>query len=86
MNDARTGVVLAARDFPGCAAFHAEIPGLPIMLRPGNGHSTPTCYDMGAGVYLMIEPRGPDALEGGPSGKNAMWLRYNVEDVEAAAR
>jgi len=62
--------------------FYCTILALPILHSLENEHSKLTCCDMGAGSYLMFETGG-----GGKSvEQNPAWLRFNVEDVEAAAQ
>ena len=81
----RTGVILCTENYLDCVAFYHEILGLPLMFALDNEHSKLTSLDMGGGVYLMIETEG-HAVAGKKSlSQNPVCLRFNVDDVDAAA-
>ena len=81
----RTGVILCTERYQECVAFYSEVLSLPIMFVLDNEYSQLTCCDMGNGNYLMIE-KGGKAVSGKKSAEqNPVRLRFNVDDVAAAA-
>jgi len=86
MEFSRTGVILCTENYSQCVSFYSETLELPIMFSLNNEHSQLTCCDMGGGNYLMIE-KGGKAVPGKKSTEqNPVWLRFNVSDVEKAAK
>ena len=84
METRRTGVILCTSDYPGCVEFYKEVLRLPVLFALNQSHSVLTCFDMG-GSYLMVEPGGRANPEGKSIEESPVWLRFNVDDVEAAA-
>ncbi|MEM7224534.1 MAG: VOC family protein [Pseudomonadota bacterium] len=84
MKLARSGIILFTFHYEACVAFYGERLGLPLLFTLDNEHSKLTCFDMG-GSYLMIETGGSAEPEGKTLAQNPVWLRFNVEDVEATA-
>jgi lactoylglutathione lyase len=82
----RTGIILCTEKYNECVRFYAEIIGLPVMHTLDNEHSKLTCLEFGDGQYLMIETDGNAVPAGKSIGQNPVVLRFNVEDVEAAAK
>ena len=81
----RTGVIVFTEQYEQCVDFYRRIVGLPEMFSLDDEHSTLTCLDMG-GSYLMVETGGT-AMPGGRSIEQSPFkLRFNVADVDAAAR
>jgi len=86
MEFSRTGVILCTENYSQCVSFYSKVLELPIMFSLNNEHSQLTCCDMGSGNYLMIE-KGGIAVPGKKSTEqNPVWLRFNVNDVEEAAK
>ena len=86
MKFARTGLILCTENYRDCVSFYTGVLGLPVMYSLDNEHSQLTCCDMGQGNYLMIETGGK-AVSGKKSvAQNPVWLRFNVDDVDGAAR
>ena len=82
----RTGIILCTQNYRQCVEFYCGTLELPTMYSLDNEHSKLTCCDMGGGHYLMIETGGK-AVNGKKSlDQNPIWLRFNVDDVEDAAR
>ena len=74
------GIILQTQKFEECVHFYRDILGLPVWYEK----PTLVCLRFGAG-YLMIETGG-HAIEGQKSTKqNPTILRFNVNDVDAAA-
>lgn len=86
MQYTRTGIVLATRNYQSCVEFYSNILELPILFALDDENSNLTCCDMGGGVYLMIESTDRLSSEEEWSENNSIWLRFNVTDVEVAAR
>ncbi|MEM7348894.1 MAG: VOC family protein [Chloroflexota bacterium] len=85
MKYTRTGLILCTENYQACVDFYTQMLELPVMHAFDNDVSKLTCLDMGSGNYLMIETGGT-AIAGGKSlEQNPIYLRFNVEDVEAAA-
>lgn len=81
----RTGVILCTERYQECVAFYRDVLALPVLFALDNEHSQLTCCDMGNGNYLMIE-KGGKAVPGKKSmEQNPVRLRFNVDDVAAAA-
>ena len=86
MEFTRTGMILFTENYPECVSFYTEVLGLPIMHALDNEYARLTCCDLGGGHYLMIETDG-NAVPGRKAiAQNPVWLRFNVNDVEQAAR
>ncbi len=86
MKFTRTGVILLTENYRQCVSFYTDVLELPIMFSLDNSHSQLTCCDMGNGNYLMIE-KGGKAVRGRKSyDENPVWLRFNVDDVDDAAK
>lgn len=74
------GIILGTERFEECVAFYRDVLGLPVLFVK----ERLVCLRFGAG-YLMIETGGV-AREGRKSNaENPTMIRFNVEDVEAAA-
>ena len=86
MKFTRTGVILCTENYRDCVSFYTETLDLPVMYSLDNDHSKLTCCDTGNGNYLMIETGGKAASGRKSTARNPVWLRFNVEDVAAAAR
>jgi lactoylglutathione lyase len=75
------GIILGTERFEACVAFYRDTLGLPVWyvkehlvcLRFGNG-------------YLMIETGGVARNGRKSQAENPTMLRFNVDDVEGAAR
>lgn len=76
------GIILGTERFEACLAFYRDTLGLPVWYEKPNSL---VCLRFGDG-YLMIETGG-HAQETGrkPNSANPTMLRFNVEDVQAAA-
>lgn len=79
------GIILGTERYDECVAFYRDTLGLPVWYdKPGL-----VCLRFGHG-YLMIETGGfanknvPTQRK--PNSENPTMLRFNVKDVEAAAR
>ncbi|WP_425404229.1 VOC family protein [Hwanghaeella sp.] len=84
MRFTRLGIILFTRNYDACVHFYTGTLGLPVMYAKDEPGSKLTCCDYG-GAYLMIEGGGPDPAETKTVDQNPTKLRFNVEDVEAAA-
>jgi lactoylglutathione lyase len=74
------GIVLGTERFDACVAFYRDVLGLPVWYEK---HEL-VCLRFGDG-YLMIETGGV-ARDGRKSqSENPTMLRFNVDDVAAAA-
>ena len=81
----RSGVIVFTEQYEACVYFYRWILELPELFSLDDEHSTLTCLDMG-GSYLMIETGGM-AMPGGRSIERCpVKLRFNVPDVDSAAR
>lgn len=85
MNFTRHGIILFTENYETCVEFYTRTLGLPVMFRKDEPGSKLTCCDFG-GAYLMIEAGGPPATDKKTVDQNPTKLRFNVEDVETAAR
>ncbi len=85
MKYTRTGLILCTENYQACVDFYTNILELPVMHSFDNDVSKLTCLDMGHGNYLMIETGGNAIKDGKSLEQNPIYLRFNVEDVEAAA-
>lgn len=85
MKYTRTGLILCTEKYDECVAFYTDMLELPIMHSFDNDVSKLTCFDMGSGNYLMVETGGTAVSGGKTLAQNPIYLRFNVEDVEAAA-
>ena len=75
------GIILFTERYEACVAFYRDALGLPVVF--DKGHLI--CLGFGA-AYLMIEKEGA-AIDGAKSrAQNPTILRFNVADVEAAAK
>ena len=86
MNFSRTGLILFTENYSQCVEFYTGVLELPILYSLDNEHSRLTCCDLGGGHYLMIEQGGVAVPGRKTAAQNPVWLRFNVEDVEATAR
>lgn len=85
MDFARTGIILFTKHYDACVSFYTETLGLPVLFIADELGLKLTCCNFG-GAYLMIETDGPPpAVEKSPE-QNPTKLRFNVTDVEAAAK
>ena len=85
MQYTRTGVILCTERYEECVKFYTRVLALPVIHSLDNDHSKLTCCDMGNGNYLMIETEGKAIPQGKTLEQNPVWLRFNVDDVEASA-
>jgi lactoylglutathione lyase len=79
------GIILFTEHFDACVAFYRDTLGLPVWFeKPGL-----VCLRFGDG-YLMVETEGVANQDTPTKAKsvseNPTKLRFNVKDVEAAAR
>ncbi|MDH3379828.1 MAG: VOC family protein [Gammaproteobacteria bacterium] len=86
MEYSRTGIILCTENYRECVSFYSDTLELPVMFSLNNEHSQLTCCDMGSGNYLMIEKGGRAAPGKKSIEQNPVWLRFNVGDVEDAAK
>ena len=85
MDFARTGIILFTKHYDACVSFYTETLGLPVLFIADEPGSKMTSCNFG-GAYLMIETDGPPpAVEKSPE-QNPTKLRFNVTDVETAAK
>lgn len=74
------GIILGTKRFDACLRFYRDTLGLPVWFqKPGL-----VCLRFGAG-YLMIETGGTARDTRKPNSENPTMLRFNVDDVVAAA-
>ena len=85
MDFSRTGIILFTDQYEACVSFYVETLGLPVLFVADEPGSHLTCCDFG-GAYLMIEVDGPPSVIEKSMRQNPTKLRFNVADVEAAAR
>ncbi|MDR3472880.1 MAG: VOC family protein [Devosia sp.] len=77
---AQPGLMLFTENYAACVAFYRDTLGLPVLFDKGYL----VTLGFGSG-YIMIEKEGV-AVPGGKSrAQSPVTLRFNVEDVEAAA-
>lgn len=81
----RTGVILNTENFDACVAFYRDVFGLDVLFEDSRDDFRLTCLDF-HGSYLMIETGGIARRGGKPISENAMKLRFNVGDIDRAAR
>ena len=82
----RTGVILCTEKYDECVAFYSDVLRLPILEILDDEHSKLTVFDFGANTYLMLETGGKAIPSGKNLNQNPVWLRFNVNSVEEAAR
>jgi lactoylglutathione lyase len=75
------GIILETERFEDCVKFYRDVLELPLWYEK---HGL-VCLRFGAG-YLMIETGGAARDVRKPSNENPTTLRFNVTDVEAAAK
>ena len=85
MEFARLGIILFTSNYEACVGFYTRTLGLPVMYRKDEPGSHLTCCEFG-GAYLMIEVGGPQPAAEKSVDRNPTKLRFNVADVEVAAR
>lgn len=74
------GIILGTERYEDCVQFYRDILGLPVWYeKPGL-----ICLRFGTG-YLMIETGGMACDGRKPNSENPTMLRFNVNDVRAAA-
>ncbi len=81
----RTGVILNTEKFDACVAFYRDVFGLDILFEDSDGDFRLACLDF-HGSYLMIETGGTARPGGKPIPANAAQLRFNVDDIDRAAK
>ena len=86
MDFTRTGLVLFTEHYEQCVDFYARVLALPVLHSFDNEYAKLTTLDLGGGHYLMIETEGVSVSEGKSIEQSPIWLRFNVEDVEAVAK
>jgi lactoylglutathione lyase len=75
------GIILETERFEECVKFYRDVLELPLWYeKPGL-----VCLRFGTG-YLMIETGGTANAKRKPSSENPTTLRFNVTNVEAAAK
>ena len=79
-----TGLILCTEKYEDCVDFYANKIGLSILHSYDNEHSKLTALDMGGNSYLMVEPGGKAIPEGKTIDDNPVWIRFNVENIDAA--
>ncbi|WP_193171626.1 VOC family protein [Nisaea nitritireducens] len=84
MNFTRHGLILFTADYERCVEFYTGTLGLAVMYTKDEPGSHLTCCALGD-AYLMIEVGGPPPAARKSLEQNPTKLRFNVEDVEAAA-
>jgi len=84
MEFARAGLILFTERYAACVAFYRDILELPVIFALDRPDSVLTCFDLG-GAYLMVEPGGHARPEGKGPADTSVKLRFNVEDLDAAA-
>jgi lactoylglutathione lyase len=82
----RTGVILCTENYDECVTFYANTLQLPILEILDDEHSKLTTVEFGIDTYLMIETGGEAMPAGKTIKQNPVWLRFNVIDVDAAAK
>jgi lactoylglutathione lyase len=85
MKITRPGIILFTKNYDACVEFYTRTVGLPVLFRKDEPGSVLTCCDFG-GAYLMIEEGGTLANAQKSVDQNPTKLRFNVENVEAAAQ
>lgn len=85
MDCTRTGIILCTENYDACVAFYTEVLELPVLHKLDTEHSKLACLAFGSDTYLMIETGGCAVPGGKTMAQNPVWIRINVEDVEAAA-
>ena len=75
-----TGIILGTERFDACVAFYRDVLGLPVWFTKDDL----VCLRFGA-AYLMIETGGVAVDPNKNNGQNPTILRFNVDDVAAAA-
>lgn len=74
------GIILGTQRYDACLEFYRDILGLPVWYEKEGL----VCLRFGDG-YLMIETGGVARDQRKTNGENPTMLRFNVDDVEAAA-
>ena len=82
----RTGVILCTEKYDECVVFYSEMMNLPIIEILDDEHSKLTVLSFGKNTYLMIETGGKAISAGKDLSQNPVWLRFNVNNVEDAAK
>ena len=85
MEYTRQGIILFTVNYEECVKFYTETLKLPVLYRKDEPGSVLTCCDFG-GAYLMIEVGGTLMTEQKSVAQNPTKLRFNVDDVEQAAK
>jgi lactoylglutathione lyase len=75
------GIILGTEKFEACVRFYRDIIGLPVWYEK----TKLVCLRFGDG-YLMIETGGTASSQIKPNTENPTMLRFNVENVLAAAK
>ncbi len=81
----RTGIILFTYNYDACVAFYTEILGLPVLFTKDEDDTQLTCCEY-SGAYLMIETGAPEGCYRKSMAQNPTKLRFNVDDVETAAK
>ncbi len=84
MQYTRTGMVLCTENYSDCVSFYTEVMELPVLHILDDEHSKLTTLGFGSGTYLMIETGGEANTLGKPITRNPVWLRFNVENIDAS--
>lgn len=82
----QTGLILCTENYDECVAFYQNTLTLPVLETLDNEHSKLTKFRFGADTYLMIETGGVTKPAGKPLADNSVWLRFNVANVDEAAK
>ena len=81
----RTGIIVNTEKYHECVAFYKDVFELDILFEEEEGAFRLTCLDF-HGSYLMIETGGIAKRAGKSISENATKLRFNVADIDTAAR
>ncbi len=85
VNIERTGIILNTENYESCVAFYKDLFGLDMLFHEEDGVFKLTCFKFG-GSYLMIETGGKAKQSGKTTAECASKLRFNVADIEEAAK
>ena len=84
MDVTKCGLILNVENYADCVAFYRDVLGLKIAFSEAEEDFAMTCFAFGEG-YLMVETGGVAAPPAKSIAQSPVKLRFNVEDVEAAA-
>ncbi len=84
MDVTKYGLILNVENYAECVAFYRDVLGLTMVFSEAEEGFAMTCFAFGSG-YLMVENGGLAAAPAKSIAQSPVKLRFNVEDVEAAA-